>query len=251
MDKDMFYRKDDSEKVDLQLNSLKNKFEGPQPSFDLHLSQSGVETDINDINLSIDEEIQRPKLVRRYLGFVSRSLKPHETRYGITKLEGLSILFALSKFQHFLTGNKFKLFTDHKALVNLFKMRNKLFTNTMCTWLKQILSFDFELVHLPGIENFLLDKLSCLYENTVKSRREELKEEVKDFHYMRKINYKDLPEDEQDAFLEELHLETGHGGINLMVNTCHYDREIHFEGLTKKCGSIVRNCKVYSKFNLV
>jgi transposase InsO family protein len=163
----------------------------------------------------------------------------------------LSISFALAKFKHILTGNKFKLFTDHKALVNLFEMRNELFTNTMCTWLEQILNFDFELVHLPGIENFLPDRLSRLYENTVKSRREELKEEAKDFHYMRKINYKDLPEDEQDDFLEELHLETGHGGINLMVNTCHYDREIHFEGLTKKCGSIVRNCKVCSKFNLV
>jgi hypothetical protein len=94
MDKYIFYRKNNSEKVDLQLNSLKNKFEGPQPSFDLHLSQSEVETDINDINLSIDKEIQRPKLERRYLGFVNRLLKPHETRYEITKLEDLSILFA-------------------------------------------------------------------------------------------------------------------------------------------------------------
>jgi hypothetical protein len=35
-----------------------------------------------------------------------------------------------------------------------------------------------------------------------------------------------------------------------MVNNAHYDHNIHFEGLTKKRGSLVRNCKVCQKFNI-
>jgi hypothetical protein len=115
-------------------------------------------------------DINKPQMVRKYISFVSRALKSHEAQYSVTKLEGLAISFGLAKFRHYLIGHHFKLYTDHKALINLFHMKNDLFSHTMITWLEQILEYDFELIHIPGIHNFLPDKLSRIYEDEVKLR---------------------------------------------------------------------------------
>ena len=47
----------------------------------------------------------------------SRILNQHEKNYDTTKLEALAIMWALKKYRHYLYGRKFKIITDHNALV--------------------------------------------------------------------------------------------------------------------------------------
>jgi hypothetical protein len=58
---------------------------------------------------------------RKAIYFNSRSLKPHESRYGITKLEALGLVWALKSCDQYIRGNSnVEIFTDHKALESIF-----------------------------------------------------------------------------------------------------------------------------------
>lgn len=95
---------------------------------------------------------------RRPVAFLSRSLNKAELSYGITDLEALAIVWALKKWSNYLLGHKFIVETDHKALEQLFKMRDpssRLIRFRLC--LEQ---FDFEVHYLKGKNNVVADALS-------------------------------------------------------------------------------------------
>ena len=92
------------------------------------------------------------------VGFYSRQLQGAEKRYSATELEGLAIFRAINFFDHFLFGQKFTVFTDHKALVYLLK--SKRLNKRLYGWLLKLLDFSFEICYKPGRENADADGLS-------------------------------------------------------------------------------------------
>ena len=52
----------------------------------------------------------------KVVAYASRQLKPHEVRYPVHDLELAAIVFAPKMWRHYLYGEKFELFTDHKSL---------------------------------------------------------------------------------------------------------------------------------------
>jgi hypothetical protein len=50
------------------------------------------------------------------IAFASRKLSDSKHNYNTTKREGLAMVYALSKFIHYLLGKHFKMFTDDSAL---------------------------------------------------------------------------------------------------------------------------------------
>ena len=48
--------------------------------------------------------------------YASRQLKPHEQNYPTHDLELAVVVFALKFLRHYLYGEKFRIFTDHKSL---------------------------------------------------------------------------------------------------------------------------------------
>lgn len=57
----------------------------------------------------------------KLIGFANRTLRPHELSYGITDRELLAIRFAFTKLEPLIAGDHVLVFTDHKAIVDLFK----------------------------------------------------------------------------------------------------------------------------------
>jgi hypothetical protein len=55
------------------------------------------------------------------IAFSSRKLSTSEMNYSTTKREGLTMVYALQKFRHYLSGGHFNMFTDHSALKYLVK----------------------------------------------------------------------------------------------------------------------------------
>jgi hypothetical protein len=51
--------------------------------------------------------------------YVTRILNRAEQNYGTTKRKALAMVFVLHKFRHYLLGNKFVFYVNHKALVYL------------------------------------------------------------------------------------------------------------------------------------
>ena len=97
----------------------------------------------------------------RYVSFQAKALNSAQRNYPATKRELLAILFALSCFRDYLWGRHFVLFTDHKALTFLFTQRHTSYM--LNNWADELLNYDFDIVHCPGVEMVLPDHLSRLY----------------------------------------------------------------------------------------
>jgi hypothetical protein len=85
------------------------------------------------------------------LSFASRKLSTAEINYTTTEREGLAMVYALQKFQHYLLGGHFKIFTDHSALKYL--VNKPVLGGIICRWLLLFQDYDFEIVVKLGRMN--------------------------------------------------------------------------------------------------
>jgi transposase InsO family protein len=129
------------------------------PDFDKPLY---VGTDASQYGLGAVLYQEGPDGAKQYVKFASRSLVGSEKHYGAPQRELLGVLFALTKFHDYIYGRKFKLYTDHQSLTYLLS-KPKL-AHSLQNWLGEILEYDFEIIHLPGLSNHLPDALSRLCE---------------------------------------------------------------------------------------
>ena len=92
----------------------------------------------------------------------SRSLTDCETRYGVTDLEALAILYGVQKCHHFVYGlNHFRVLTDHKALVSLFvKPLADITVDRVMRWREKLQNYCFTVKYVPGPSHFIPDVLS-------------------------------------------------------------------------------------------
>ncbi|XP_075489518.1 uncharacterized protein LOC142528361 [Primulina tabacum] len=86
------------------------------------------------------------------------NLKKHEENYPVHDLELASIVFALKIWRHYLYGERFEIFTDHKSLKYIFtqaelNMRQR-------RWMDLLKDYDCEIKYHPGSANLTFDALS-------------------------------------------------------------------------------------------
>ena len=58
------------------------------------------------------------------VAYGSRQLKIHEKNYPAHDLELAAVIFALKIWMHYLYGERFEVFSDHKSLKYLFTQRD-------------------------------------------------------------------------------------------------------------------------------
>ena len=98
--------------------------------------------------------------------YASRQLKPHEKNYPTNDLKLAAIVFALKIWKHYLYGEKFDLFPDHKSLRYLnHKSLRYLFSQKELNmrqrrWMELLKDYDFSLQYHPGKANVVADVLS-------------------------------------------------------------------------------------------
>jgi len=90
------------------------------------------------------------------LGFISKSLTATERRWSVYEKEAYAIFFAFKKWEHFLRGGQFSLFTDHKNLTFL----NRPPSEKVMRWRLAIQEFDFRVAYIKGEINNVADALS-------------------------------------------------------------------------------------------
>jgi hypothetical protein len=76
--------------------------------------------------------------------FASRKLSQAECNYTTIEWEGLSMIYSLQKFRHYLLGSRFKFFTDHSALKYL--VNKHVLEGRICIWLLLFQEFSFEVI---------------------------------------------------------------------------------------------------------
>ena len=102
---------------DLLCTSPILRYADPSKDFVLQCDASG--TAIGAVISQCDgNDVEHP------IAYASRTLSPAERRYSNSEREALAILWASSYFRHYLYGKNCKIFTDHKALVSINRMKN-------------------------------------------------------------------------------------------------------------------------------
>ena len=128
----------------------------------------GLATDASSVGLGVvlfqpagPSFTSSPDKTSSIVAFFSRALNKSEQQYSTTKRELLAVVFGLQKCRYYLWGRRFTLFTDHRALSFLMTQRDA--SALLQRWFLEIMEFEFEIVHIPGITNILPDALSRFY----------------------------------------------------------------------------------------
>ena len=98
---------------------------------------------------------------RASISYASRGLNCSERNYGITELETLAVVWAISHFHHFLYGHKVTVFTDHTAVKAVLEASNP--TGKHARWWSKIYGRgvqEVKIIYRAGKENKNDDALS-------------------------------------------------------------------------------------------
>jgi hypothetical protein len=104
------------------------------------------------------------------IAYDSKTLNKNEQNYDTTHLEALAIIWALKKFRHYLHGRKFKIITDHHALVWILNSDKSTTSAKFIRWRMFLQEFDFEIVHKKGRIHSSVDALSRLTPHTPQTK---------------------------------------------------------------------------------
>ena len=94
----------------------------------------------------------------KVVAYASRQLKPHEQNYPTHDLELASIVFALKIWQHYLYGEKCRIYTDHKSFKYL--LTRKELNLRQRRWLELFKDYDYIIDYHPRKANVVADALS-------------------------------------------------------------------------------------------
>ena len=94
----------------------------------------------------------------RVVAYGSRQLKNHEQNYPTHDMELAAIVFALKIWRHYLYGEQFEVFSDHKSLKYIFTQRD--LNMRKRRWMEFLEDYDFTLHYHPGKANVVADALS-------------------------------------------------------------------------------------------
>ena len=94
----------------------------------------------------------------KVVAYASRQLKPYEMNYPVHDLELAAVVFALKIWRHYLYGETFQIYTDHKSLKYL--MSQKELNMRQRRWLELLKDYDCTIEYHPGKANVVADALS-------------------------------------------------------------------------------------------
>nr|GFB97954.1 retrotransposon protein, putative, Ty3-gypsy subclass [Tanacetum cinerariifolium] len=92
------------------------------------------------------------------IAYASRQLKPYEVNYPTHDLELAVVVFALKIWRHYLYGESYDVFTDHKSLKYIFTQRE--LNMRQRRWLELLKDYDTNIQYHPGNANVVADALS-------------------------------------------------------------------------------------------
>jgi len=103
---------------------------------------------------------QRENQLPYAIYFVIKNLSPTEVNYTVTEKKFLSVVHAINKFRHYITGYEVFVHTYHSSIRFLM---NKHVTNARVNiWLLLLQEFNITIIDRPGRDNHIVDFLSRL-----------------------------------------------------------------------------------------
>ena len=97
------------------------------------------------------------------VAYASRALTSAETRYAQIEKEMLAILFAATKFHHFIYGAEAEVESDHKPLESIMLKPLHQVSPRMQMMLLKLLKYNLTVKYVPGSRLYIADTLSRAY----------------------------------------------------------------------------------------
>ena len=94
----------------------------------------------------------------RVVAYGSYQLKNHEQNYPTHDIELAAVVFALKIWHHYLYGEEFEVYSNHKILKYIFMQRD--LNMRQRRWMEFLEDYDFTLHYHPGKANVVADALS-------------------------------------------------------------------------------------------
>ena len=94
----------------------------------------------------------------KVVAYASRQMKPHEKNYPTHDLELTALVFALKIWRHYLYGENYRIFTDHKSLKYL--LNQKELNLRQHRWLELFKDYDCMIDYHLGKANVVVNALS-------------------------------------------------------------------------------------------
>ena len=92
------------------------------------------------------------------VAYGSHQLKNHEQNYPTHNMELVAIVFALKIWRHYLYGEQFEVYSNHKSLKYIFTQWD--LNMRQHKWMEFLKDYDFTLHYYPGKANVVVDALS-------------------------------------------------------------------------------------------
>ena len=94
----------------------------------------------------------------RVVAYGSRQINNHEHNYPTHDMELTTIVFALKIWRHYIYGEHFEVFSNHKSLKYIFTQQD--LNMRQRRWMKYLENYDFTLHYHPSKANVVADALS-------------------------------------------------------------------------------------------
>ncbi|XP_017981007.1 PREDICTED: uncharacterized protein LOC108663032 [Theobroma cacao] len=96
--------------------------------------------------------------LNKVIAYASRQLKRHEKKYPVHNLEMEAIVFALKIWRHYLYGETYEIYTNHKSLKYIFQQRD--LNLWQRRWMELLKDYDCTILYHPSKVNVVADALS-------------------------------------------------------------------------------------------
>ncbi|KAH9149561.1 hypothetical protein AeRB84_007395, partial [Aphanomyces euteiches] len=111
--------------------------------------------------------MQKQDKHERVIAYTSQALDATQRRWinkkdGTSEIECFGLVWATTKFRPYIDKRHFTIYTDHGALVWLFKVGSKSGNSKLARWIIQLQALDFTVIHRPGTAMGCADGLSRL-----------------------------------------------------------------------------------------
>lgn len=147
-----------TEDCNIAFMKIKECLTGPDiMAFPMPNEEFILDTDASNYSIgAVLSQIQNGQ--ERVISYASRTMNKAETNYCVTDKELLAVKYFVEYFKQYLLGRKFRVRTDHQALVWLFKIKEP--KGRIARWIEILSAYDFSIEYRPGHKHGNADALS-------------------------------------------------------------------------------------------